>query len=226
MHPDILALEDAANRFGAAREGVLAQHSTWDKDDARLALFSKCQNVVRSGMTLLAVVRHGMTKPGFWESGFQRVPSEIELAHAMREAERFTMIGTLHGVFSCLESSVRIYQRALDPAAHAGATTEFKPLYASLLRVLACQATESLFDILRETRNVIHNNGVYMNRQARDRTVVHAGVTYQLQHGKLVGFVTWAWLAARLTELADALHAIVEASPLAAIPTIADPSTK
>lgn len=221
----VLRLEDLRNRYVAKKAHVQGNRPDWAENDARLVVFNKCSGVLHSALLFRAVQDALFTRRGFWTEHFNQIPTDGDLAYQTREAEKFICFGLLQGLFSCVESSLRTFLRALDPGACNGGADAFASVYGCLLAKLKLACHRSLFDVLRLVRNTIHNNGVFVHREGKDVSVDHGGVIYPFRHGSVAAFVTWEWLMDRYQDLAGVLAEIALAEPLSLKGRMADPSS-
>lgn len=145
--------------------------------------------------------------------GVNRAPiSDADKQMYANEFANFTKVGFMHALFSSLESSLRLFLRALDPAACNGGMAEFKSIYDCLFRSKLAAAPmdgTQLLDPLRLVRNTIHNNGVYFNRRGGNVTSNWQGGTYEFKQGAPVDFVTWEFLIQVSDSLMTLLREIV-----------------
>jgi hypothetical protein len=221
----VLSLEDLRNVYATERKDLIARHPIWQADiDARLVIFSKCANVIHSAFLFLLLQRHELSLRSFWTKNFDNVPSDNDLKTHLRECEMFIKTGLFHFIFASLESSMRLFVRAIDPMACNDGAAQFKSIYAWLLIRLGNRSHEPLFDLLRLIRNTIHNNGVYVSPRARNETIAYDGVSYEFEHRKHIDFITWEFVLKRYEDLARTLVQVVEAHELTAISYIEDPS--
>lgn len=135
----------------------------------------------------------------------------------------FVKMGFLQFVFSSIESSFRLFVKAIDSNACAGGTAEFKNIYAFLLTRFGLQKWEPLLDLLRGVRNTIHNNGVYFHRSGKNETVTYKGVNYSFVVGRAVDIIDWAFLISMMKDIDSMLQEVVNYSELIAVPAIIDP---
>ena len=87
---------------------------------------------------------------------------------------KFIKFGLVHGIFSCVESFLRVFLRALDPTACSGGLDNFKNIYISLFQSKLAKCPPDgvkLLDLFRLVRNTIHNNGVYFHKDEEDRSI-------------------------------------------------------
>jgi hypothetical protein len=129
------------------------------------------------------------------------------------EFANLTKVGFVHALFSSIESSLRLFLRAMDPVACNGGMAEFKSIYdclfSSKLATAPTDATQ-LLDLLRLVRNTIHNNGVYFNPRGGNVTLSWQGQTFELRQGAPVNFVTWEFLLQVSDSLRMLLRQVVE----------------
>jgi hypothetical protein len=198
-----------AEEFQAARNGLV---SRWGERDLRTTTFYRCASILRSAYVGHAHLLVNLVTGAFWEGTAVDLEADASMiAHTCREFETFLVIGTDQLFFSAIEDSFRQLVTAIDPTACGGPAGEFKNVYGWLLKRLNLRQWEPLLDLLRMTRNVIHNNGRYVDTRGVDRTVVHGGTSYAFEHMKHIGFVHWHFFADRFTEAHAMLKEVYDA---------------
>lgn len=120
--------------------------------------------------------------------------------------------GLLHLGFGAVESGFRLLLRALDPSACSGATAEFKSVYECLLTTKLGRGRQdyALLDLLRLTRNTVHNEGVHFHKSGRGTVLSYKGVDYSFQHGQPIEFATWTLVQELLDDSVKLVEAVVE----------------
>jgi hypothetical protein len=140
----------------------------------------------------------------------------------VQEYDGFLKIGFVQAVFLAIESSLRVFLRALDPTACKGGMAEFKSIYECLFKsklyVCPIDGVE-LLDLLRNIRNTVHNNGVFFNPKGSDTSVKWAGQNYVFKHGLPVDFVTWDLIIYAADVVRKLLRSVTEDASLQAITT-------
>jgi hypothetical protein len=136
----------------------------------------------------------------------------------------FLRISFIQGVFFAVESSLRVFVRSLEPTACAAGCAEFKSIYEWLMKRLGLQHHRDLLDLIRNIRNVMHNNGLFFPLSAKDAAITYRGTTYDFVMGKPNSFVTWPLVTTLASDLVCAVRDIVEADELRSIDRIAEPS--
>ncbi|MFX1538020.1 MAG: hypothetical protein ACFFDI_27820 [Promethearchaeota archaeon] len=200
------------------REAMLLLYSAFDPNrDARLTSFVKLINVFNS-LLLASVFARNSIASGSWK---ETLGAE-EFSIWVQEYDGFLKIGFVQAVFLAIESSLRIFLRALDPMACKGGMAEFKSIYECLFKskLSGCPADGfELLDLLRNIRNTVHNNGVFFNLKRSDASVKWAGQTYVFKHGIPVDFVTWDLIIHAADAVRKLLRSVCEDANIQAITT-------
>lgn len=207
-----------------AREALAGDPVRWRDDDARLTMFNKCSNVASSTMLGVALMAHHLCVPAWWKEKGGIPASRETMQYACDEFNMFLRISFIQGIFFAVESSLRVFVRALDSNACGGGCAEFKSIYEWLLKRLQLQKHRDLLDLVRNIRNVMHNNGLFFPISGRDTAVTYAGVAYRFRVGRHNDFVTWALVTGLALDLGKAVRDIVEAEELRKVRRIAEPS--
>jgi len=195
--------------------------------DARLTVYSKLINSCNSLQLALTLMSSNLMNLDWWKAIARTHIPEPDVAIYVKEFESFSKIGFIQSVFSAIESSLRIYLRALDSSACSNGTAEFKSIYECLFRShLSAEPTDgvALLDLLRNVRNTIHNNGVFFNKTATNQLVSWKGKQFAFEYGKPIDFVTWDFLLEVVTALEKMVSEIVNDGALIQIKAdIVDP---
>ena len=94
---------------------------------------------------------------------------------------------TVHATAMTTEETIRALVRAGD-AFTVSETANFKPTIDHVLKVTDLQRLTPLFDLVRLTRNTIHNNGVHRPASGRDESIAYGGRTFTFTVGEQL---TW-----------------------------------
>lgn len=203
-------LQDLCSKSHSVKTAVISRYTALgSQTDARITAFSKIINVFNSGLLGVAFMSRHLTDSVWWCTiGNDHIPDSDKRVF-IREFDSFMKLGVIHGIFSAVESSLRLYLRALDPSACNGGKAEFKNVYERLYRSLLCESPAEatvLLDLFRGVRNVIHNNGVYFNPKRDNETIEYRGKSYHFTEGVALDFVTWAFIL----DLCDDLISLLE----------------
>jgi hypothetical protein len=188
--------------------------------DARITAFAKLINVLNSvQLAFTFASKHLLYKPWWDEIARTPIPDSDKQMYA-NEFANFMKVGFVHALFSSIESSLRLFLRALDLTACNSGMAEFKLIYDCLFNSkLAAAPTDGrkLLDILRLVRNTIHNNGVYFSPRGGTTTLTWQVDTFEFKQGVAVDFVTWEFLIRVSDSLRALLREIVEDANLRSI---------
>jgi hypothetical protein len=214
VHRLIEQLQAVRDRAASDKSAIVALCSSVSPEhDARITAFAKFINVLNSvQLAFTFLSKHLLHKP-WWEAVARTpIPDSDKQVYA-NEFANFTKVGFVHALFSTVESSLRLFLRALDPAACNGGTAEFKSIYECLFNSKLAKVPTGgvqLLDLLRLVRNTIHNNGDYFSPQGVSVTLNWQGKTFEFTQGVAVDFVTWDFLILVSDSLRTLLREIVE----------------
>jgi len=228
VHKLIKQLELVRDRAVEDKNAIIQLYSSVDpKHDARITAFSKLINILNSVQLALTFISKHLLHKEWWDSIANEPISDADKQIYANEFANLIKVAFVHGAFSAVESSLRLFLRALDPIACNGGMAEFKSIYDCLFKSkLATEPIEGsqLLDLLRLVRNTIHNNGVYFSSRGSDARLIWNGQTYEFYHGKPVDFVTWEFLINISDALRRLLREIAEDANMKAIKAeITDP---
>lgn len=192
---------DDQKRLGGA-------HPTWEPQlDARFTAFSKLVNGLNSTKLSVIFIETCLQDHTWWRDNFPAIT-----VHDRENNTHNFVLSAKHNfgmsLFILVENTLRIFLRAIDPAACSGGTEAFDSIYACLLRSkLSISPPEAfeLLELVRLVRNTIHNDGVYRHKKGLDDAVTYKGVTYTFNNGKPINFVTWNFLLMIAEDIRDLL---------------------
>ena len=193
--------------------------------DARITAFSKLINVLNSLQLSFTFLSKHLLHKEWWEVIARTPIPDCDKQVYANEFANFVKVGFVHAMFSSIESSLRLFLRALDPTACNGGMAEFKSIYDCLFSSkLATGPTDGiqLLDLLRLVRNTIHNNGVYFNPRGGNVTLSWQGQTFEFRQGAPVDFVTWEFLIQVADSLRILLRQVVEDTNLRNVTVVID----
>ena len=211
------------------KKAVISIYSIDDPSrDARITGFSKLIDVFRATeLALIFITKHLMDKKWWHDVCLNQIETNGLNAY-INGYVRFIKFGLVHGVFSCIESSIRLYLRYLDPTACRGGLDNFENIYKCLLQSKLSKPRPDgvkLLHLLRLIRNTIHNNGVHFNKNGKEYNITRNGTMYEFKQGFLVRGITWDFILTILDEGRALLKTIVEDDKMKAITgEISDPA--
>ena len=226
VHRLIEQFQRVRDRFADDKAVVIAIYSSVaPKHDARITAYSKAVNVLNSVQLAFTFISKHLLHAQWWAAVARNpIPDSDKQIYA-NEFANFTKIAFVQGLFLAIESSLRLFLRAIDPAACKGGMAEFKPIYECLFKSKLSRAPANgiaLLDLLRLVRNTIHNNGVYFHPSGNDASIMWDGETFEFRQGKPVDFVTWEFLMRVSEALRLLLREVVQDANLKAISAVID----
>lgn len=227
MDTDVIEpLEKLIDILNKERESILQRHPAWKATDARVTVFAKYVNTLSSVYLGLIFQHEQLSHRQWWKPSYFTVITPLtdeDIKNKIVEFDRFLRVGCIQMQVSAIESSFRLYVRALDPTACRNGHSEFEPLYRWLFKRLGLQQYEPLMQLLLSIRNTIHNDGVYFHRLGQNKRLVYKGTTYFFEVGKGVSFATWSFLLYLAEELIHMIIEVVESKEVASLVTVDDP---
>jgi hypothetical protein len=178
------------------------------------AMISALQHAALSYSSIL----HLLTDERWW----QRCALNYSKEEAEQQVSDFA-INAKDGVFYMIaiqaEETMRLIVRSAPDVFTVDSTAELKGVYAHLLKVVGKQQYEPLFDILRLTRNTIHNNGYHLSKRQIDETIQYDGRTFAFRHAKPITHADEEFILKWLIKkLCEAHKDIVRTGVIRAIP--------
>ncbi len=209
VHKLIQLLQPVRDQAAEDKRAIVALYPNVDpKHDSRITAYSKIINVFNSFQLALTFISKHLLHKQWWDAITTReIPDDDKQIYA-NEFANLIKVGYIQGIFSAIESSLRLFLRALDSTACNGGMSQFKSIYECLFKSkLASNPPDgiALLDLLRLVRNTIHNNGVYFHPTGNDASVTWRGTTCDFKQGKPVNFVTWEFLI----EVSDAIRLLL-----------------
>ena len=184
--------------------------------DTRPALFAMPGNALVGYVLAMGVLETTLLKTDWWA---QHTPyrTEADIKERLQHYE-----GTIRQSFFVIFASryewvIRNILANLDATVAEGGLGKYKAVYDALLTCTDNQDLTVTFDVARELRNTLHNNGVYCSPKRRDSAAyLYRGQELRFRHGKSVDMATE--LSFQLMEdLIIAARQIVDSSPVAGL---------
>jgi hypothetical protein len=226
VHRLIAQLQVVRDRAVQDKAAIVSLYPFVDPEhDARITAFSKLINVLNSLQLSFTFISMHLLDKEWWDVIAKTPIPDCDKQLYANEFANFIKVGFVHAMFSSIESSLRLFLRALDPTACNGGMAEFKSIYECLFRSkLAKEPTDGvqLLDLLRLVRNTIHNNGVYFNPRGGNVKLTWQGQTFEFRQGAPVDFVTWEFLIRIADRLRILLRQVVEDTNLRNVTVVID----
>jgi hypothetical protein len=234
MNGDVLTqnLQELKERVFHDKEHLTSANASWDvQRDARIIALGKFINIVER--TQFGVHLLGKLLDEDWYQTNLDHPTQQEPDYKLIltvEFEKSTKYNFGMSLFILIESSLRVFLRAIDPIACRGSTTAFESIYNALLGSNQLnfpnperQNIIEILNFIRLVRNLIHNDGVYFDQNGHNSVVTYQGNTYRFVNGQPVNFVYWSLLLLQAEDIRQILMRLISDGRIIAIPHIADP---
>jgi len=207
-------IEQIAHSVFDIKETVQSTNK-WSDNDARISIFNKIHNLMVSMNTGYYLINTYLQKKNWWKE-HQKIEGVTDdaIKNTVEEFEMFFRIGLVQNMSFIIESSFRIYVRAIDINACNGGKAEFKNIYEWLFKNVKLQEYSPLFDLWRNIRNTMHNNGLFMPANNKDQTIKYKSNTFKFEIGKPIDFVTTSFLVKVIPELLLAITMVISTSPV------------
>jgi hypothetical protein len=139
---------------------------------------------------------------------------DASITEQIGDFEMSIKIGFIQTFFASIESSFRIICREVSPGRINNTAGEFKSVYDHLFsNKFNLPNHICLLDLLRLSRNTIHNNGIFYSKNQMDTVVEFKGIKYKFEVGKIPSFLTWELLLSLIADIKD-MHVDVVNSPI------------
>ena len=176
-----------------------ARTDRFEQFDFRRTAFAKIGTICDDTVIALMFQARCLMQSRFWRqpNGIIDIPRTITDQDIQVKVEGFfgfIRTAFTHLVFSQVETTFRAFLRTIAPGTVGDGTGEFKSIYECLLRTYLPRAegwdSEIVaLDFFRVIRNLIHNNGFYLNRRAANVQIEHRGKLYFFQHNQHADFL-------------------------------------
>lgn len=190
--------------------------------DSRIKVFHELKNINQSLLANLAFHRSIFINSNFWTAYFQSIPNENDMIEFYREIDVLNRFSGFYGQFSIYESRIRHFQIAIDKNACNGGTAAFDTVIKWLLKKTNLNNHLTFCELLRLTRNTIHNNGTYRPTNSQDAQIEFAGTTYSFLINRPIEFADWKFLIIIANNLIDLFYDLVKTDLIKEIVSIHD----
>jgi hypothetical protein len=193
----------------------------WSDEDWRMVTVNRLRNVIQSALAVRVFQWVIFPNDNFWKTFFEGVPSPNQMADHFRELDMMARFAALHGMFSALEADVRTIVSRIDPNACGGG----KATFDSIVKWLLARATSAaqyfdFIEVLRLTRNTIHNNGVHRPTNGQNVTIQYKGKTFLFVVDQPIDFAGWDFVAFVGNEILGLLRTLVTDQAIVGLPSV------
>jgi hypothetical protein len=193
-----------------------------EDNDTRVKVFHELKNINQSLLANLTFQRSIFINSNYWIAYFHSVPNEIDMNNFYREIDVLNRFSGFYGQFSVYESRIRHFQVAIDKNACSGGTATFDSVANWLLKKTNLKNYQSFCELLRLTRNTIHNNGIYRPTNNQNTQIEFNGTTYYFYANRPIDFADWKFLIIVSNNLLDMFYDLVNTNIIKDIESIND----
>ncbi len=183
----IQSIHDLLGRF-SAKNNQLKMHPTSNSLQLKLDLIGLPGNHLVSEYLSLYSIKTTFLDNDWWNG----LPNNFRSAiHPQSATDQYVIHQKAHffvSYYSAIESNLRVIQRYLLPGRCQNGFASFDSIYKCLFKHLNLSLYIELYDICRCTRNLIHNNGTYIDSRQMNRSYTWNNTTYDFIHTQPVSF--------------------------------------
>lgn len=192
----------------------------WSGQDARRFFFLTLRSTIMNALLSNIFFRDHLCSQDWW------VDHHWTGTHPENQAEEYARSIrwlTFQQATMIMESTVRAIIRSEDtgifsvPPAEVSRAGYYK-LHKNLLEVLGLTEFQALFAVASETRNTIHNNGMYAPPDGKDKTYDYEGKTFDFEVGAGLPWFTDSVALWLIEAMATAMRQVVLAPQVSSIP--------
>ena len=207
--------EDVKKQLKASADKLEARHLEWvPNNDARISWFHGAIKVLTMTRIECLVIAKYLSRKDWWRDN-QQISGDLETVHNfLEEYDIHIRLWTFHAVFLQLEESLRRVIQHLNPEMYGKHQTNWAELYSFLLTETGLSKFCQLFDLVRHTRNTIHNNGVFRPRNGRDVDIKWEGQEFTFRAGERIRWLTHDTLRQFILWLNQAMLEIMDSQPV------------
>ena len=167
INEHIFIFRKISGKYSRKRKELRVEHPKWDINDPRLSIIALPGNYLVGGLINALLWKTCLCEKQWWLDNVPVIPQE-QISY---QAEQYTIqnkTAVYISFFFGLEAQFRKLFMLIFPEKHHKKTDRFSKLYVELLNFLDLQKFLNLMDFARELRNTTHNNGLYLNKKAKN----------------------------------------------------------
>ena len=178
------------NDYHAYQVQQLENHPEYGLNgDIRISTLTKILSAMTGYQLALIHELFALRDRGWWDHFFGDRVDQHDIELRTSAYNQVCLLGFFQGVFMSLESSFRSISVTIDPDANNSGQGEFCNIYMFVFSRLNLRQYIPLFDILRLLRNTVHNNGLFLPANRRDRTITFDGIDYDFTVDELAPYL-------------------------------------
>lgn len=213
--------EAVKKQLKASADKLETQYPDWvPNNDARISWFYGAIKALITTQIECLVVAKYLSRRAWWSDN-QQISGDLEtVPNFLEEYDIHIRLWTFHAVFLQLEESLRRVIQYLSLDNYAKYQGSLEKLYRFLLAETGLSRYQQLFDLVRHTRNTIHNNGVFRPTNGKDVDIEWAGHRFQFRVGKRIRWLTHDTLRQFIVWLNQAMFDIMVSQPVSQISVV------
>ncbi len=200
------------------RQEISKKYSSWNTEkDARLSIFFRLQTAIKNNQFGITFVQ------AFLDPAKLKNLPIVHIESMFLEYDKFMRFSFFQFIFSQIESSIRIFMRAIDIDAYYKKKYPFGNIYSFIDNYLGLKKYNDLFYFLRLIRNSIHNNGMYFPDNQKEPIINYREKSHTFKIGKPISCGDWITLFNVTEDIVSALKEIIESKEISILNFIDDP---
>jgi hypothetical protein len=178
------------------QSGMNLSYKIYSDDDPRYQIFLNLHATWLSAQVFSILMDEQTTTTVWWtdhKNIFNNDFNNAIVKEVNNSLRSFIDFSVFHSSIMFVEDFFRQLLRSIDPASCNFSTEDFENVHKALFKKLALQQYSSLIDLFRTLRNTIHNNGCYLPRNRKDKTILYNGKAYEFKNEHTVYFTAWGY---------------------------------
>ena len=220
-------IEDVKKAIRTSRESLDNDHPSWKavyeaspndylKHDARREFFVTMRVILQNAQLGYLYMRDQLSDEGWWikQHGEFRPKAATQ---ALREYALMIKFFTIHALAMATEETLRAIVRSAPQTFTVSPEDSFQSVFRHVLKVVSLQKFLDLFEVMRNTRNTIHTNGIFRPKDGKNVHVIYKGRRFDFEVAKPLSWLQEDFLVWLPTELNEAMINIITIQPIVTI---------
>lgn len=217
-------LDHFIEEFSNSKEKIILSNPDWDVQDARLVVFNKINQILNGFAISFSHLHREFINFNWFESLYPKeLATEDNHEKLCTEFEKFIGSGVVLLLYGAVESSLRIISHKLDSTKYP-MNMPFSALFQKLLPDLDLKQYVNLLMIWSNLRNTVHNNGIFLSRNAEYLIIEYKNQKFVFENGKQHGIIGWNMYFELIIDLLKMVSSIIESKGISSIKKIPDTS--
>ncbi len=182
--------------------------------DSRREFFVTLRIILQNAQLGFMFMRDQLTNEDWWHKQTGKF-NKSAATQALQEYALMLKFFSFHGVAVTTEETLRAIVRAdaptfgLDPV-----RASFQAIYDKLLQATGQVKYRNVLELMRLTRNTIHNNGIYRPQGGMNKTVNYGDKVFLFEINKPLSWLDDTFPAWTADQVSQAMKDIVRSSPV------------